>query len=328
MILSGDIGGTKTNLAYYEERGGRLVPVLMKSYPSQQYPSLTAILAAMQRDHPQKISSAAFGIAGPVVGGRSKLTNVDWTVDGAEVAARLALPRVGLINDLVATAYGILRLEPKDILTMQRGEPQRHATIGVIAAGTGLGMGALVWDGRGYRAVPSEGGHSDFAPRNDLEIDLLRFLLKKSDHVAVERVAAGPGLVQLYQFMRARSTEPEPGWLTQELQSGDPSAMIAEAALAGKDPVCLRALDLFVGLYGSEAGNAALVFLATGGMYVAGGIAPKILPRIQHGPFLEAFLEKDMYRPLLERIPLHIVLNDKTALLGAAHFATRMDAMD
>ncbi len=328
MILSGDIGGTKTNLAYYEERGGRLFPVLMKSYPSQQYPSLTAILAAMQRDHPQKISSAAFGIAGPVVGGRSKLTNVDWTVDGAEVAARLALPRVGLINDLVATAYGILRLEPKDILTMQRGEPQRHATIGVIAAGTGLGMGALVWDGRGYRAVPSEGGHSDFAPRNDLEIDLLRFLLKKSAHVAVERVAAGPGLVQLYQFMRARSTEPEPGWLTQELQSGDPSAVIAEAALAGKDPVCLRALDLFVGLYGSEAGNAALVFLATGGMYVAGGIAPKIRPRIQHGPFLEAFLEKDMYRPLLERIPLHIVLNDKTALLGAAHFATRMDAMD
>jgi glucokinase len=327
MILSGDIGGTKTNLAYFEEREDRLVPVLVKSYPSQQYPSLNAILAALQRDHPQQISVAAFGIAGPVVGGRSKLTNVDWTVDGAEVAGQLGLPRVGLINDLVATAYGILRLDPKDILTLQAGEAQERGTIGIIAAGTGLGMGALVWDGHGYRAMPSEGGHSDFAPRNDLEIELLRFLLKKSEHVAVERVAAGPGLIDLYQFVRSRATQPEPAWMTQALKQGDPSATISEVALSGRDPVCAQALDLFVTLYGAEAGNAALEFLATGGLYVAGGIAPKILPRIQHGPFLEAFLEKDMYRPLLERIPVHVVLNDKTALLGAAHFATRMEML-
>ncbi len=328
MILSGDIGGTKTNLAYYKEEAGRLVPVLMKSFASQKYASLNAILSEMRRDHPEPLSAAAFGIAGPVVGGRSKLTNVDWTVDGVEVAEQLRLRRVGLINDLVATAYGILRLDKSDIVTLQHGEPQEKSTIGIIAAGTGLGMGALVWDGRGYRAVPSEGGHSDFAPRNDVEIDLLRFLLKRSEHVAVERVAAGPGLVQIYQFVQSRSSTPEPAWLTQALRQGDQSATIADAALNGKDAACAEALDMFVTLYGAEAGNAALTFLATGGMYVAGGIAPKILPRIQHGAFLEAFLEKDLYRSLLERIPLHVVLNDKTALLGAAHFATRTDLIE
>jgi glucokinase len=321
MILAGDIGGTKTNLAYYELQGNTLVPVLFKSYSSQHYTSLNEILALLLREHPERITAAAFGIAGPVVGNRSRLTNVSWVVDGNDVASLLHLESVGLLNDLAATAYGILRLDRKDIVTLQPGTPQREATIGVIAAGTGLGGCALVWDGRGYRAMPSEGGHADFPPRNELEIDLLKFLLKKFEHVSVERVIAGPGIINIYEFFRSLTSSSEPSWLTSEMQQGDPSAAVSRAGLEGKDEACVRTLEMFVTLYGSEAGNLALRFLTTAGLYVAGGIVPKILPKIQSGLFMEAFLAKDTYRELLQTIPVHVVLNEKTALLGAAHYA-------
>jgi len=324
MILAGDIGGTKTNLAYYDLRGDSLVPALVKSYPSQQYASLNDILAILQREYPERITAAAFGIAGPVVANRCKLTNVNWIVDGEEVASALHLASVGLLNDLAATAYGILRLGAKDLVTIQTGKPQREGTIGVIAAGTGLGGGALVWDGQGYRAMASEGGHADFPPRNVLEMDLLKFLLKKFEHVSVERVVAGPGIMNIYEFFRARTPAPEPEWLGVEMRSGDPSAAVSRAGLEGKDETCVRTLDMFIALYGSEAGNLALRFLTTGGLYVAGGIAPKVLPKIQSGLFMEAFLGKDTYRELLQTIPVHVVLNEKTALLGAAHYALMM----
>ncbi len=321
MVLAGDVGGTKTNLAYYEQQGDRLVPVLSESYPSQNYPSLSDVLAVLQGEHPQRITAAAFGIAGPVVDNRCRLTNVNWTVDGDEIARSLGLSSVGLLNDLAATAYGILRLERSDIVTLQAGDPQRHGAIGVIAAGTGLGGGALIWDGSRYRAIPSEGGHADFAPRTDVEMDLLRFLQKSYPSVGVERVVAGPGILNIYRFLRSRTTAAEPSWLASAMRSGDPSAAISRAAMEGKDETCVKALDLFVSAYGAEAGNIALRFLATGGVYVAGGIAPKILPRLQSGLFRDSFISKDTYRQLLENIPLHIVLNEKTALLGAAHYA-------
>ena len=321
MILAGDIGGTKTNLAYFKEEEGRVVPVQLRSYPSQEYRSLLEIIDAMQKELPAPITAAAFGVAGPIVEGRSKLTNLGWEVVANEIRDGLKLPHVELLNDLEATAYGVLNLPAQGRLTLQPGEVRRHAAIAVIAAGTGLGEGALIWDGKGYRAMPSEGGHSDFAPRNELEIDLLRFLLTKFKRVSYERILSGPGFTTLYEFFRARSQEPQPAWLAGKITSSNPAAAISNAGLERTDPVCVQVLDLFVSLYGAEAGNLALKVLATGGVYIGGGIAPKILPRIQAGGFLEAFTTKGRHSPLLKSMPLYVVLNDKIALYGAAHHA-------
>ena len=326
MILAGDIGGTKTNLAYFDAKDGRLVPVLFRSYQSQQHQSLSEIIAALMRERPEKISGAAFGIAGPIVEGRSKLTNLGWEVVAADIAAELGLPAVGLLNDLEATAYGVLNLGKEDLVSLQQGIAEPRGAIAVVAAGTGLGEGALVWDGTRYRAMPSEGGHSDFAPRNELEIDLLRYLLQKHARVSYERVVAGPGLISLYQFFRSRASTREPAWLTEAMASGDPSAAISAAGMEGKDDACTQALDEFVSVYGAEAGNVALKFLATGGVYIGGGIAPKILKKLEQGPFLESFVKKGRYGTLLHRMPVRVVLNDRTGLLGAAHYALTMHA--
>jgi glucokinase len=326
MILAGDIGGTKTNLAYFKEEDGRVVPVEEpKSYPSREYRSLLDIIVAMQKELPAPITAAGFGVAGPIVEGRSKLTNLDWEVAADELKAGLKLTHVGLLNDLEATAYGVLNLPASDRLVLQHGEARKHAAIAVIAAGTGLGEGALIWDGKRYRAMPSEGGHADFAPRNELEMDLLRFLLTKHKRVSYERVLSGPGFSALYEFFRARTREPEPPWLAEEIKNGSmPAAAISKAGLERTDPVCVQVLDLFVSLYGAEAGNLALKVLATGGVYIGGGIAPKILPKIQEGGFLEGFTFKGRHSPLLKSMPLFVVLNDKIALYGAAHYAAFM----
>jgi glucokinase len=322
MILAGDIGGTKTNLAYFDREDGRVIPVESRSYSSQQYQSLLDIIAAMQKELPAQITAAAFGVAGPVVEGHSKLTNLGWEVAAEEIREGLKLPHVGLLNDLEATAYGVLNIPEKDRLVLQQGEVRKHGAIAVIAAGTGLGEGALMWDGRRYRAMPSEGGHSDFAPRNELEMELLRFLLTKFKRVSYERILSGPGFATLYEFFRSRSHEPEPAWLAEEIKAGPtPAVAISHAGLERTDAVCVQVLDLFVSLYGAEAGNLALKVLATGGVYIGGGIAPKILPRIQEGGFLEAFTFKGRHSPLLKSMPLQVVLNDKIALYGAAHYA-------
>ncbi len=326
MILAGDIGGTKTNLAYYDVEGEYLVPRLTKSYQSSSFKSLNEVVRALQREHPAEITGAAFGIAGPIVDGRSKLTNLGWDVDGRDIAADLKLRHVGLLNDLEATAYGTLRLAENEKVTLQKGTAQAHRAIAVIAAGTGLGEGGLVWDGEHYRAIPSEGGHTDFAPRNDLEIELLQFLLTKYRRVSYERIVAGPGMLNLYEFFRRRSSSPEPAWLTAKMKTGDPAAAISQAGMDGADPVCVQVLDLVVSLYGAEAGNLALKLLATGGVFVGGGIAPKILTKIQQGTFVESFVRKGRYQSLLEQMPIHLVLNDKTALVGAAHYAVVMHA--
>ena len=321
MILSGDVGGTKSHLALFEPSGEILSPVAVKSYVSQAYRSLNELVEELLAEHRVPISCAAFGIAGPIVDGRSKLTNLGWDVDSREVAALLNLDTVGLLNDLEATAYGTLRLQEGERVSLQTGSRQKNRPIAVIAAGTGLGEGALMWDGARYRSIPSEGGHTDFGPRSELEIELLRFLLTKYRRVSYERIVCGPGLLNLYEFFRMRADHAEPGWLRERMSSGDAAAAISEAALEGTDQACVDALDMFVTLYGAEAGNLALKILATGGVFVGGGIAPKILEKIRQGPFMESFVQKGRYRPLLETMPVEVVTNEKTALLGAAHYA-------
>lgn len=324
MILAGDIGGTKTNLAYFKNDGKISAPALVRSYPSQEYSSLNEVVRRLMLEHPAEITAAAFGIAGPVVEGHSKLTNLGWEVDAGELGEILKLRSVGLINDLQATAYGALNLSPQELVVLNAGTARQHAPIAVIAAGTGLGEGALVWDGKRYRSIPSEGGHTEFGPRNELEIELLRFLLKKYQRVSYERIVAGPGFVNLYEFFRSKAVAPEPQWLKEKMATGDPSAAISQAGADGADQVCMDVVRMFASLYGTEAGNLALKILATGGVYVGGGIAPKILPIIkQH--FMEAFTNKGRYSSLMQQMPVSVILNDKTALIGAAHYALVMN---
>ncbi len=324
MILAGDVGGTKTNLAYFTHEKGILVLERVRSYPSKQYSSLGELVQGMLSEHRVSIDAAAFGIAGPVLFGRSHLTNLGWEVDARELATSLHIPSVGLLNDLEATAYGTLRLSMSDTVLLNAGTRLQHAAIAVIAAGTGLGEGGLFWDGVRYRAIPSEGGHTDFAPRTELEIELLRYMLKKYTHVSYERLVSGPGVYDIYRFLRAQADSPEPQWLTEQIASGDPSAAVSLAGADHLDDVCERALEMFVSLYGAEAGNLALKLFSTSGVYIGGGIAPKILAKLQEGLFMKAFTDKGRYEELLKGIPVHVIMNDQTALLGAAHFAVEM----
>jgi glucokinase len=327
MILAGDIGGTKTNLAYFTEANGVLTQQFARSYSSKQHASLSAIIRQFIQESPQmideaspKAGEAAFGIAGPVVNGRCEATNLPWVVDARSIASEFGVKTVGLLNDLEATAYGTLRLQEKDKLQLNVGVEQQHGAIGVIAAGTGLGEGGLVWNGASYQTLPSEGGHSDFAPRNELEMSLLRFLLTKYKRVSNERVVSGMGIVNIYQFFRTQVNYAEPQWLAHEM-AGDAAAAISNAALAGKDEACIKTMELFVSLYGAEAGNLALKLLSTSGMYIGGGIAPKILALLQQANFMDSFTNKGRLSGLVKNIPVYVVLNDKTALLGAAHYA-------
>lgn len=321
MILAGDIGGTKTNLAPFSVEDGRLVRGPVKTYRNSEYRSLVAILQEYRKETGVTVESAAFGIAGPVINGRCEATNIPWVVDSRELAACVGLPSAGLINDLEATAYGLLRLRESDTLMLNAGSPRPNGTIAVIAAGTGLGEGGLIWNGRRYQALASEGGHTDFAPRNDLEIDLLRYLLTKYKRVSYERVVSGMGIVNLYRFFRTRMTYPEPKWLGEEIMAGDAAAAISTAALAGKDEACMRTMELFISLYGAEAGNLALKLLAAGGVYIAGGIAPKVVPLLQQSTFMDSFTTKGRLSDLVKAMPVYVVLNDKIALYGAAHYA-------
>lgn len=322
MILAGDIGGTKTNLAYFTSEGGLLRLVSVASYPSQRHGSLQDIVEQHIRHTPSEITAAAFGIAGPVIDGRCEATNLPWVVDSGEIAALLGLHATGLVNDLEATAYGVLHLGHHDLVQLNTAVSKANGTKAIVAAGTGLGEGGLFWDGNRYRTIASEGGHSDFAPRNELEIDLLRFMLQKYERVSYERLVSGPGIHAIYQFFRARAGYPEPVWLREEIENGDPSVAVSNAGTMGKDPASMETIRMFVSLYGAEAGNLALKLLATGGVYAGGGIAPKILRTIQEGLFLQAFTQKGRFSSLLEGIPVSVILNDKAALIGAAHVAT------
>jgi glucokinase len=321
MILAGDIGGTNTRLALVDATDGGMRVLFEKTFPSRERTSLEAALEEFLSLHSTAFTRASFGIAGPVRNGRCEATNLPWVVDAKSVAKRLRLKRVGLINDLVANAHGIALLRGKDFVTLNKGARNARGNQALISAGTGLGEAGMLWDGRSHRPFASEGGHVDFAPRNRLEGELLDYLMKRHGRVSCERIVSGPGLVNAYRFFRDRGQGREPAWLAEELRVGDPAAVISQRALDGKSPVCVQALDLFVSVYGAQAGNLALTMMATGGVYLGGGIAPKILPKLKEPAFMNAFTAKGRLSPLLREIPVRVIMNPKTALLGAARHA-------
>ena len=323
-ILAGDIGGTKTNLALFQDGQDLSSPNEERSFPSAEFAGLDAVITEFLGSRDPNITSACFGIAGPVIDGVCRTPNLPWVVSETGLKEKLRLEPVRLINDLEATAYGITSLKSNQLITLNEGDPSEHGNIALIAAGTGLGQAAMVWDGVHYDVVASEGGHSDFAPRNDIEIDLLRYLLTIKSRVSYERVLSGPGLVNVYNFLKSNCPGDEPGWLAEELAaSSDHPMTISKNALLGKAPLCVKALDLFVSVYGAQAGNLALTFKATGGVFVGGGIAPKIIDKLKDGTFMTAFKDKGRLSPLVTAAPVTVIMNPKTALLGAANFAAR-----
>jgi glucokinase len=324
VILAGDIGGTNTRLALVDDRDGRLVPVAQARVRSREHASLETVVRAFLTAHPGAVARAAFGIAGPVRHGVCDATNLPWIVDAAHLGREFGIGPVGLINDLEANAWGIPELAPADFALLQAGAPEAQGNLALVSAGTGLGKAGVHWDGSRHRPFATEGGHADFSPRNELEMALLAHLLTQFPRVSVERVVSGPGLQNIYRFLRETGRGEEPVWLTERMRSGDPSAVISRAALAGESAICSQALDLFVTLYGAEAGNFALNVLAAGGVFLGGGIAPKILPRLKDPVFLNAFLGKGRMRPLLEAMPIRVILNEDTALMGAARYAAMM----
>jgi glucokinase len=320
MILGGDIGGTKTILARFEP-GRPTVPVVEETYASRDHASFDHIVRAFVARHRPRVTRAGVGVAGPVKDGRCEATNLPWTVDGRELARDLGLERATLLNDLEALAHGVARLGPEDLFELNPGAREAPGNRAVIAAGTGLGEAGLFWDGRTWHPFGTEGGHTDFAPRDELEIELLRFLLKEHARVSWERLVSGMGLVNVYRFFRDTGREEEPPWLAEAMRAGDPGAVISQHARDGRSPLCARTVELFVALYGAEAGDLALKLMARGGVYVGGGVAAKNLDRLRAGAFMARFTAKGRLRSIVETIPVRVVLNQRTGLLGAAQAA-------
>ncbi|HKV28493.1 MAG TPA: glucokinase [Candidatus Acidoferrales bacterium] len=326
MILAGDVGGTNTRLAFFEKRGEKLHNAFEHIYPSHAYASLEDIVAEFLDSRKFPLESVAIGVAGPVRDGVCRATNLPWVVDSRLVAKRIGVPSITLLNDLEANAYGIATLAEDDFAVLQRGVAHAKGNCAVISPGTGLGEAALHWDGARYLPLASEGGHSSFAPRDELQDELLKYYRAQFGHVSWERFVCGPGLVSIYEFLRDTGRGEEPSWLAAKIKNGDPAPVISEAALAGKSALCEKALDLFVVLLGSEAGNVALKMLALGGVYIGGGIAPKILPKLQTPAFLVAFADKGRMKEMLASMPVRVILNDGTALRGAALRAMMLQA--
>jgi glucokinase len=333
MILAGDIGGTSTRLAMFGIEGERLVRIVESRFSSRDYSTLAAAARQFMSTHDVRASVACFGIAGPVKGGRVQTPNLPWVVDAGELARDLGVETVWLINDLEANAYGLNELDDEDVAVLNAGaldssSPDARVSArcgdgnaGIISAGTGLGEAGLYWDGQRHRPFACEGGHADFAPRNEREADLLRYLLKRFEHVSYERVVSGPGLYNIYQFLRDTTQGPEQAWLADQIQEQGAPVAISRAGLEGTCGLCVEALDLFASFYGAEAGNLALKLMTTGGMYLGGGIAPRIIEKLKSGTFMQAFVAKGRMTSLMLSIPVRVVLNDRTALIGAARYA-------
>jgi glucokinase len=321
MILAGDIGGTNARLAYFEVEQGKPKMVAQEVYPSRESSGLDEIVTKFVRSQPQKPSMACFGVAGPVSNGRVETSNLPWLVDGAQLAKELGLPKALLINDLEANAWGIAELKPENLVALNQVKSPRGGNQAVVAAGTGLGEAGLYWNGQKYEVFACEGGHCDFAPRNELEIELLRHLSARFGHVSVERIVSGPGLVNVYRFLRDTHRGEEPAWLTDQMVHSDPAAAISNAALSGKSPLAEHALDLWISIYGAEAGNVAMKLMATGGIFLGGGIAPRLVPKLSGPLFMQAFTAKGRMQALLENIPVKVIVYDKIALFGAALYA-------
>jgi glucokinase len=320
MILAGDIGGTKVNLAFFGE-GLRLKPENLDSFPSRDYASLEEIARKFLAERNLKADYACFGIAGPVKKHRVAVTNLPWVITEKDMKEALGLKNVWLINDLEANAHGIYGLLPGDFVTLNKGEEGAIGNAAIISAGTGLGEAGLFWDSNRHLPIASEGGHSDFAPRTDLDVELLQYLRKRFGQPDWESVLSGPGQFHIYEFLRDTQRGVEPAWLATELRSEEPPRVVTRAALEQKSDLCVQALDLFVDYYGAEAANLALKVLATGGVYIGGGIAPKIISKLTDGRFMKAFIGEGRMKNLLAAMPVRVIMNDKTALIGAARFA-------
>ena len=323
-ILAGDIGGTKTVVSLLENRSDGLKEIRESVFASQEHGALDEILEKFLREEKTPVIQAAcFGIAGAVIDGKSDPTNLPWHLDEKDIAKTLGVPGTRLINDLEAAAYGMLHLGDDELHELNRGrDPGRLGNAAVLAAGTGLGEAMLYWDGKRHHVIASEGGHADFAPRNDEEIELLKYLREKhGGHVSYERVLSGPGFFNVYCFLRDSGFAAEPEWMTERLEVGDPSAVVAEAGLKDKEPLSVRTLELFSNIYGAEASNLALKCVAVGGVFIGGGIAPKILPALKAGHFMDGYRDKGRFTELVEGMRVSVALNPRTPLIGAAYYA-------
>jgi glucokinase len=327
MLLAGDIGGTKTNLAIFSSVDALRTPVREATFPSAQYASLELLVRDFLSQEDYQIQKACFGVAGPVIAGKAKITNLPWIMDEGTLQQELGIPSVHLLNDLVATASGVPLLQADDLHTLNAGQPVKHGTLAVIAPGTGLGEAFLTWDGTHYRTSPSEGGHVDFAPKNAFEIELLRYMLIRSEHVSYELVCSGMGLPHIYRYLRDVVLIDEPEQLAQQIADlEDPTPLIVTSALDSKvpSPRCVATLETFVSILGAEAGNLMLKVLATGGVYLGGGIPPRILSFLHSDHFSSAFRHKGRFSDLLSTVPLHVITNARLALLGAAYYGFTM----
>ena len=320
MILAGDIGGTKCNLALYEIRGKSHRKIIDQRYESREFPTFDEMISKFLLETRSEtkaagkhyIEAAGFGVAGPVIDHRVKATNLPWIVDRATLAKQLGTPHVVLLNDLEATAHSLALMAPSELSTLNQGAPSPQSTQALLAAGTGLGEAILFWDGKQYLVASSEGGHTDFAPRTEQEIELLRYMKKQYEFVSLELILSGRGFRTIHSFLDASVTHP-----SFDGPEADAAPEITRLALAGQCPICVQTLDLWVSLYGAEAGNLALKVLARGGVWVAGGIAVKIRKKMEDGAFFRAFCEKEKFAALLAQIPIHMVLNEEAPLIGA-----------
>ncbi|MCB1110481.1 MAG: glucokinase [Chlamydiia bacterium] len=322
--LAGDIGGTKTHLALYIEEKGKMECVKEEKFPSKKYPNLRSIVKEFLEGQNLSVAKACFGIAGPVKKGKSQATNLPWLIDAEELKTELHFEKVSLINDLEANAYGLNMLKEEEFYVLNTGDPKAEGNQAMVSAGTGLGEAGIYYDGRRHYPFACEGGHTDFAPRNDREDALLRYLRKRFGHVSYERILSGPGLYNLYQFMVETKQVSEKEETYKEIASGDAPRLISEKGLSGASKACSQTLELFVSIYGSEAGNVALKMLALGGVFIGGGIAPKIMGVLKRGDFFHSFTGKGRFSHLLEAIPIKVVLNDRTALLGSTYYAKHL----
>ena len=324
-ILAGDIGGTKTILRLADYADGAFSVLAEQRYESRSFDSFEAVIKEFFHEYTKDdvIDAACIGVAGPVDQHTAQVTNLPWRLNSKTLAEEFAIGRFHLINDFQAIGYGIEQLNADDLVTLQEGKDTLHGTRAVIGAGTGVGHAILIRRGDGYQVLPCEAGHAGFAPANEEQVELLRFLLHKFDVMSVERVLSGPGIENIFSFLSGRYEEQLSLALKNDLQQGDPTPVIVDYAMHGKDPVAVKTLDMFVDIYGSAAGNLALTALATGGVYIAGGIAPRILGKLTEGAFIKAFNNKSKMKNLLSTIPVKVINNPKVGLIGAAVYAAR-----
>jgi glucokinase len=321
IILAGDIGGTKTNLGIFTQGKNRPILQAMETYSSQSSSNLEDIIQQFLKSHPVNIRSACFGVAGPVINGRCKVTNLPWDIAESRIKKQFHWPHIRLINDLAATAMAIPFMTHKEFVSLNKARAQKDQNLALIAPGTGLGQALLVVDDGHYTPISSEGGHVDFAPTNEEQIELWRHLHRKWGHVSIERVASGMGLASIYSWIKHKKQYREPLYLRRMFREMDPAKAVTQAAMKDNNPLCSKALDMFISILGAVAGNLALTGMTRGGVYLGGGIPPKILPRLKQGRFMKAFADKGRFQSFLEKIPVKVIMNDKAALVGAAHYA-------